>query len=234
MKKNLKYLVWLFIILAVFAGIIIVSNIITNKNKSEVKIAISENKASSYTAERTPVLEEGDLIIGDKKNDLLVFVYEDYANIYSANLAETLSRLLKEYPDLTIISRPYFSDSETISRQAALAVSCASEDGKGQEMRNLLFDKTKKEELFYSDFNSYAEELTLETDDFSVCLTNKEKSEKLDEELKKTGTYSVIGAPTIFIDGEIIIGARPYEDYIDSNNDSIEGLKNIIERKLGK
>ena len=67
-------------------------------------------------------------------------------------------------------------------------------------------------------------------EDFADCLAglpSLEKSAKLSESAKD---YAVIGAPTIFINDSLIVGARPYEDYVDSNGDKVDGLKTIIER----
>ena len=44
--------------------------------------------------------------------------------------------------------------------------------------------------------------------------------------------FSVYGAPTVFIGEEMIVGARPYSNFTDSNGDEIEGLKQVIARQL--
>jgi len=231
MKKNIKYLIWLFIILAVFAAIVIISNIKTNQAKREIEpVNLGNTNIRTYLAEKTPVSEEADFIIGDKKEKSPVIVYEDYANIYSADLAATLDQLIKENSDLSFIVRPFFSGDNILSRQSALAIRCAGEEKKASQMRDLLFSQTRKEELFYNDFSLYAENIGLKADKFITCLESEEQMEKLELELKKAEEYSVIGAPTIFIGGEMIIGARPYDDYIDSNGDQIEGLKTVINR----
>jgi len=44
--------------------------------------------------------------------------------------------------------------------------------------------------------------------------------------------FSVYGAPTIFIGNDLIIGARPYEDYLDETGAKIAGLKTLVAEKL--
>ena len=63
-------------------------------------------------------------------------------------------------------------------------------------------------------------------------MTNQEKLAKIEELSREAEQYEVMGAPTIFIDNEMILGARPYEDYVDSNGEQVAGLKTIISKKL--
>jgi protein-disulfide isomerase len=133
---------------------------------------------------------------------------------------------------LTIIFRPFIPKNSPLAKVSALAVDCAGDQGKWREMRALLFDRAKAENLNFSDFGKYANQLGLEEKAFSACLTNQEKSLKIEGLNAEAKGYNVLGAPTIFIGDEIILGARPYDDYVDSNGDNIEGLKTVIENKI--
>ena len=115
-----------------------------------------------------------------------------------------------------------------LAQQAALAVSCAGEQDKWLEMRALLFAQTKNNELAAEKFADYARQLNLKEKDFVSCLTNSGKNLKIEELAATAADYNVLGTPTIFIGGEVIIGARPYEDYTDSNGDKIKGLASVI------
>jgi len=178
-------------------------------------------------------IKDNDLIIGSEKAPLKIFVYEDYSNPLSANLANTLDQLSQENNGrLAIITRPFVLPGSSLSLDAALAYTCALEVNKGREMRAKLFDLVRENNFSLNIVIEEAKNLKINQDVFSVCLTNQEKSLKLEEEMATAKTNLVLGAPTMFVGDEMILGARPYSDFVDSNGDAIEGLKTVVERKL--
>jgi protein-disulfide isomerase len=193
-------------------------------------------KASSYEPfAGTLEVKADDNIIGSDKASLKVFVYEDYSSKYSSELAETLNKIFLEADNqLMIIVRPYALSSSIISRETALATMCAKDLGKWETMRTFLLAAVKDGALSDVGFSGYANAIQVNEDEFKACLTNEEKSVKLDELMLNAKEQLVLGAPTIIVGNDMILGARPYADYVDSNGDSIEGLKTVIMKKLGE
>ncbi len=205
---------------------------LNSKTNNLENLGASEAKAQSYAASKTPSLNNDDMILGAEDAALKIFVYEDNASLYSAQLADTLDKLLIDQPSkLAIIIRPFLTKNSTITKEAALAVECAGAE-KWTAMRALLFTKVKNNSLSFSEFGNYAKELGIDEKTFAACLTNQAKSAKIEKLSAEAESYNVLGAPTIFIGDEMILGARPYEDYTDSNGDNIEGLKTVIDKKL--
>jgi protein-disulfide isomerase len=238
--KNILFIVG-FIILALILIFIIIraknnnlnSEAANKLNNASTSLATGEAKAQVYAALKNPTIKDDDKIIGSKKSALTVFVYEDNANIYSAKLAATLDKIYSENQDkFSIVVRPFFPQGSLVSRDAALAIECAGDQNKWVEMRAYLFDKAKNESLNLNDLNLYVQQLSLDETKFSACLTNAQKSAKIEGLAAEAADYNVIGAPTMFINNEVVLGARPYDDYVDSNGDKIEGLKTVIEKKL--
>jgi len=233
MKKIYKYLI---IALAVLA-IVVIALISRPKevgtlNSPLAGTGINEARAQSFSCAKCPVLGEDDKVFGSAVAPLKIFVYEDYTNILSAKLADTLDQIRAESGDkLALIIRPYFKNS-SLADQAQTAVDCAGEQGKWVEMRALLFAQAKNKQLSAGSFSAYAEQISLNAGDFTSCLTKNQKSVKIEQLIQEAETYKVQGTPTMFVGEEVILGARPYEDFTDSNNDKIEGLKTLVERIL--
>jgi len=234
MKKIYKYL----IIAAVLLAVIIVTLFIRSKkvgiaDSPLAEIGSGEAKAQSYASVKYPEIKEDDKIFGSSEALLKIFVYEDYSNVLSAKLADTLDRIKAETGDkVAIIIRPYFKNS-LLAGQAQAAVDCAGEQGKWKEMRALLFAQTKNKQLSADNFNAYAEQISLNTGGFSDCLTKSQKSVKIEQLVQEAANnYMVQGTPTMFVGEEVILGARPYEDFVDSNNDKIEGLKTVMDSMI--
>lgn len=237
MKINKKLLI-ISIILTMLIIVIVISVFarksvsLISSNQLSLGVNASGIITQSYAAEKLPILESDDKIFGSSGAPLKIFVYEDYASIYSANLADTLNKINTEFGDrVAIIVRPY-SKGSSFTFLAAAAVDCAGAQGKWQEMRSLIFTDVKSGKFITTDYSTEAQQIKLDVNSFEVCLTKVQKSGKIEQSTKDTMTTTIQGAPTMFVGDEMILGARPYDNYVDSNGDRIEGLKQVVERKL--
>ena len=205
---------------------------VTDSGRPPLAAGIDGAVANTYITAQKPTLSENDLMFGAADASLQIFVYEDYVSPYSAALGDTLEKIRAESGErLAIIVRPFIQDSPE-GNEAAVAVACAGEQGKWKEMRALLFARTKNQQAGALDFGDYAKQIGLEGGRFLVCLTNPDKSGTIEQETRAAAGYGAQGTPTMFVGGEMIIGARPYDDFKDSNGDEIAGLKRVIEEKL--
>lgn len=236
-KKNKQYS--LPAIVAVLVVIIALITIFVSREKTSSRFFDSlsaldkETKTQSYAAAKTPVLKADDKISGSPEAPLKIFVYEDYTSAYSAALADTLDKIRAEAGDkIALIFRPYILNNNLSAVTAAAAVDCAKDQTKWREMRALLFARAKNKQAAPADLDSYIKQIGLNGADFKACLTNEEKSGKIEQLVTEAKSYSVQGAPTMFIGQDIILGARPYDNFVDSNGDQIEGLKAVIDKKL--
>jgi len=233
--KNKKYLFSILAIILIFV-IAVIMNIFYKSKKTSAPLTdinLPDAQVQSYAADKTPEIKGDDKIFGFSGAPLKIFVYEDYTNAFSAALADTLDKIKAESGDkVAIITRPYLVNNSAMATEAAAAVDCAGQAGKWKEMRALLFIRAKNKQVKTADFNSYAKQLGLNENDFQICLTNEKKSGRIEQAMTEAENYTVTGAPTMFIGPEMILGARPYADFVDSNGDKIEGLKTVVDEKL--
>lgn len=228
-----------------YLGVVIVilaAALIALINPKKVKDEIANNSlpkiegamADSYEMSQDLVsVGEGDLIAGDDKAFLKITVFEDYSHSLSAELASTLDTIFLENDgQVAIFTQPFAMAGSAESQAAAMAYICAKEVGKNKEMRLKLLDGVRSGEISQLNFLTYARELGIEENNFVTCLTNQEKLLKLEELMKSLKQGLVLGSPTLLIGDEMILGARPYADFVDSNGDAIVGLQTIVSRKL--
>ncbi len=231
MKKVYKYL-------AVAAAVVIIIVLALVSRPKEVgtlksPLAVTgDAQAGSFIVSNYPSIKPEDKIFGSAEAALKIFVYEDYTSSYSAKLADTLDKVKADNGDkVAIVIRPFFKNSP-LAGQAQTAVDCAGEQKKWMEMRALLLAQAKIKQLSAANFSAYGEQIGLNAGDFGNCLTKNEKSVKIEQLVQEAESYSVQGAPTMFIGEEVILGARPYDDFIDSNGDRIEGLNAVVSRMM--
>ncbi len=223
-KKAIK-----IIFILVLAAILIFLAVILINNHIEKKGRLNLGQELDF---RNPLaINDFDLISGSGPLDIIV--YEDYNDAFSADFAKTLNQLQSDFNErIRIIYRFSNASNSALANQVALAVSCAQDQGQGLMMRQALFSNREQNILNGEGINLAAEQAGLKEDKFTTCINSLEQKMKIEQLNSLSQVVPVYGAPTTFIDREIILGARPYEAFVDSNGDEIEGLRQVVERHL--
>jgi len=107
------------------------------------------------------------------------------------------------------------------SQNAALAAWAAWDQGKFWEMHDLLFEKAP--ELDRSALDELARQLGLDMARYKKAMDEQTHLPELQENLDRIHELDIWSTPTTIINGRVIKGAQPYENY-----------KKIIEEALGK
>ena len=97
------------------------------------------------------------------------------------------------------------------SRNAALAAWAAWDQGKFWEMHDLLFEKAP--ELDRPALDELARELGLDMVKFKKSMDDQTHLPELQENLDRIHELDIWSTPTTIINGRIIKGAQPYENY---------------------
>lgn len=226
-KKTIK-IIFILAITAIFffLGVIFLNSHIERKD-------LRSNSANSFDYQIPRSLEITETDLQEGQGELNIVVYEDYTDIFSANFARTLSQLQNDYPNrLKIAYRFYNATDSSTADDLALAIICAKEQGRGLELRQSIFKKLKDAEEQDGTTGSIGSSIPLDEAKFNTCLNSSENIAKIGDLKAAAEDLSIYGSPTSYIEEEIIVGARPYDSSRDSNDDEIEGLKQMIERKL--
>lgn len=230
------------IFIAIFIAIlifIVAKRLFINQNKflslsPSSKSQITKIQGQTYLAPQILTLEKTDQIIGPRQAPLKLFVYEDYTNLFSANLAQTLDKIRKKFPQqVAVVVRPY-TKSSSLARSAAASVQCAGQQGQWLAMRSLLFKTVEQEKFLTENFQLDAQKLGLNLKSFNSCFLKVKKLGKLKTSGSQDVMKNIQGVPTMFIGQKIILGARPYNNYIDSHGDYIQGLESLVAEQLTK
>lgn len=223
-KKYILIIALLILLVAIILGI---SDLFKEKKDNEVDIPsfdqmLEEHEANldSYIAKNTPTVRENDRIIGDINAPLKIFVYEDYNDEFSAEFSKTLNKIIRENNgQVAVVARPYIGATSD-SKNKAIALVCAYDDGNFAQTRDNIFNTILNKEN--------TKEFEYNTD----CLTEEEKITKINEFKNSAETFGVYGSPTVFIGNEVIVGARPYDSYQNSEGEEIEGMGEIVKNML--
>jgi len=83
-----------------------------------------------------------------------------------------------------------------------------------------------------SAFKSEAADLGLDTATFDDCLDSGKHTAEVQKDMQDGQTYGVGGTPAFFINGQLVSGAIPFEDYMGSTGEMQPGFKTIIDAAL--
>jgi protein-disulfide isomerase len=97
------------------------------------------------------------------------------------------------------------------ARPAHEAARCAGTFGKYWEYHDRLF--AVQPEFTRDDLIRYAAELHIPADRFTQCLDSGRFRTKIDADVEEGRTLGVGGTPTFLINGQPLVGARPYEQF---------------------
>jgi protein-disulfide isomerase len=232
MKKKFIWGGAIILVILVIALLLVKLEWKKNPEKSSSDLA-TVVKAESFAPASQPTISDKEKIVGSIKAPVKVLVYEDYSNVFSADNSEVIKKLETDFGDKVVVAvRPYVSREKPISISAAIAVECASDQGKWQDMRTDIFNAVKNNNLSVDGIKAAAGQIGLDQTKFGECLTSPEKQGIMLQVAEDAKKFSVYGAPTIFVNNELVVGARPYDDYLDESGAKVEGLKSLVERQI--
>ena len=138
-----------------------------------------------------------------------IIEFSDFNCSYCARWAnDTLGQIIDNYGDRV---RVYYRDYPILSDSsvtAALAAQCANEQGEFWEYHNLLFSNQGR--FGRDQLVSYADQLSLNVDDFAACLDEQRYMESVAADYREAQGLGIRGTPAFFINGRPISGAQPY------------------------
>ncbi len=127
------------------------------------------------------------------------------------------------YRDFPIAGHQY-------AQKAAEASECADDQGKFWEYHDLMF--ANQSALDVDSLKGYAEQLGLDAGKFNDCLDSGEQSSEVQKDYEDGQNAGVSGTPNFFINGQLVPGAIPFEDYPDESGATQPGFKSIIDAAL--
>ena len=154
----------------------------------------------------------GSPTLGPATAPLTVVEFADYECPYCQRAEETVSTLLKEYPDrIRFVHADFPLSIHDRAFVAARASRCASEQGRFWEYRRSLFATSG--DFSDDDFKKRAAALGLRSEPFAACLASTRHDDAIRQSMDQGASLGVSATPTFFINGRMQMGAAPIEEF---------------------
>jgi len=163
-----------------------------------------------------PAVTKDDHVKGKDNAKVTLIEYSDFQCPYCVRHEETLKAVVEKYPnDVRIIYRHFpLSSLHPLAQKAAEASECASAQGKFWEMHEKIFALTDSAGgLTIDGMKAAAKDLKLDEGKFNTCLDKGEMASKVSKMYQDGMAAGVSGTPAVFINGQIIEGAVPLEQF---------------------
>lgn len=167
-------------------------------------------------------LTDADVVLGDLNAPVTVIEYSDFQCPFCGRFfSQTVSKIKSEYIKSGKVRFVYrhFAFLGPESKAAALAVECAKDQGKFWDMHDAVFGNEINDgrehngNLNRSLFMTLAEGLGLDTAKYGSCLDDEKYMSKIERDYASAQVIGVRATPTIFVNGEKIEGALPFENF---------------------
>jgi len=165
--------------------------VIHQQGKIHEETSYQEYSGSISVTEATPVL--GNL----HEANVIIVEFTDFQCPYCATALTQINQIIKENPDIALIHKDYPLVFHTDARLAAVAGKCAFRQGEFWEYAKKLF--LNQENLKFDNLQKVASGIGLDSDQFTICLNDKQTQESVQLDLDEGIGNKIDGTPMYLI-----------------------------------
>jgi protein-disulfide isomerase len=138
--------------------------------------------------------------------------FADFQCPFCLRAHPTVEKVLTTYGNrIHFVYRHYPLASHPNARPAAEASECAAEQDKFWPYYKLLFADSAK--LDAASLKASAAQIGLDTDRFNACVDSRKYKSVVEADQKEGEEVGVSGTPAFFINGRMLSGAQPFEEF---------------------
>jgi len=175
------------------------------------------------TPEETDYLADDDPYWGSVDAPVTIVEFSDFFCGYCGrHVQQTMPLLRQNYGDyIRYVYRDFPGVGGQKAIKAAMAAQCVNDQGRFWDYHALLFNNqaalqaTADDNALRDLLIGYAEDLGLDTATFTTCYDNQTYLRDVNADAQEARQNGAGGTPTFFINGMILVGAQPYENFAD-------------------
>ena len=138
--------------------------------------------------------------------------FSDFQCPFCLRAHPTVKQVLSTYGNkIRFVYRNYPLPNHPNARPAAEAAQCANEQGKFWEYHDRLFADQSK--LGADDLKASAAALGMDAAKFNACFDSHKYKDRVDTDMSAGNQAGVDGTPAFFINGRMLSGAQPYDEF---------------------
>ena len=167
-----------------------------------------------------PVIEAFNPMRGPADAPVVLVEYTDYQCPYCERAQPTLNAVRERYGDSVV--HVFKNLPLPMHQQAGLAAEaalCAGDQGKFWELHDWLF--ANKSNISHDTLVAQAELIPLDVAVFTECLGTRVHKDEVEADAAEAATFGIRGTPGFVINGRILTGAQPLDQFIAVIDDEL-------------
>lgn len=153
-----------------------------------------------------------DPVRGPKLAKVTIVVFSDFQCPFCGRVEPTLKQIMDIYKkDVRFVWKHQPLPFHPNAMPAAEAAEAAREQGKFWEMHDLMF--ADQAELSPAKYEAWAAQLGLNMDRFRKSIADHRNQARIKEDMALGTSNGATGTPTFFINGQLLVGALPLENF---------------------
>lgn len=212
----------------VVAGVLIAGAVMYSNTPYRTSSSLKKETATLEQAriQESINIADDDPFLGDPNAPVVMVEFGDFQCPFCARFfRETESKIIDKYVKTGKVKFVYrdfpLTSIHSVAQKAAEAAECADEQNKFWEYHDLLYQRQQL--ISEENLKMWARELRLDLDKFSSCLDSGKYTDEVDKDFSDGQSLGVSGTPATFVNGRMLAGALPYEQF-----------ERIIEEELKK
>ncbi len=200
--------------------------------KTEIRTGIEDyvkDQEAEYNGTQEPPTVEGDFtdddaVLGDADAPVTIVEFSEYQCPYCARFYEGAYPEIKEkYVEtgkVKIVFRDMPLQFHAGAYPAALAAECVRDQGGDDmyfEMHDALFEDQSvlsgDEESVNEALLGLATDIGVDLDEYNSCVESDKFKEEIEADTADGNSVGITGTPSFIINGEILVGAQPFEAF---------------------
>lgn len=163
---------------------------------------------------KLPPVSSSDYIRGSDNAKITLIEYSDFECPFCLRHEPTIKKILSEYAGkVKLVYRHFPLSFHPQAQKAAEAYECAGEQGKAYEMHDKIFEANAAQNMSIDTWKKIAKDLKLNATKFNDCLDSGKYVSKIQDEQNGGIQAGVEGTPATFVNGRMVSGAVPYEQF---------------------
>ena len=150
--------------------------------------------------------------LGPDTAAITIVEFSDFECPFCSRVNPALEKLRETYPDDVRVAFKHFPLKFHKQAMGAHKASIAAADqGKFWEMHDLIF--ANRDKLDPASLRAHAESIGLDMAKYDAAIASPELEKRVQDDVAQGQSLGVRGTPSFFINGRMLSGAKPYEDF---------------------
>jgi protein-disulfide isomerase len=150
--------------------------------------------------------------------------FSDFQCPFCSKAVPTMDQLLANYAGkVRLVFRHFPLPFHENAQKAAEAAVCADQQGKFWQLHDAMF--AHQTALAVNDLKSYAQQAGLDAGKFQQCLDSGAGAQKVQQDMADARKAGVESTPAFFVNGKLLMGALPYEQFKQAVDDELSKSK---------